>query len=179
MKIYTKTGDDGTTSLFDGTRVGKDDARVGAYGDVDELNSYLGLARAQNKDSEIDAWLYEIQKNLFALGAQLANPAQKKQKAKSDFGSDKVLQLESWIDTIQAQLPPLTGFILPGGSLVGASLNVARSICRRAERLAVALSKNQALDELCVTYLNRLSDYLFVLSRLANQRLGIKDIPWI
>jgi len=179
MKIYTKTGDDGSTALFDGSRVSKDDLRVSAYGDVDELNCVIGMARAQSTDTEITTWLVQMQRDLFALGAQLANPKHKKQKDKSEFGPDKVTALEKIIDKIEAQVDPLTGFILPGGAPVSATLELARTVCRRAERATIYLARTQTVDPLHIQYLNRLSDCFFMLARLANKRLGVKDLPWL
>lgn len=178
MKIYTKTGDDGTTSLFDGTRVSKGHARIQAYGDVDELNSLLGLALAGAGPQELKSQLLQIQKDLFALGAQLANPTHKKQKAKSDFSEEKILGLEKSIDAFESNLEPMKNFILPGGDLMSSWLHLARTVCRRAERHLVLVQKAEALEPLFVKYLNRLSDYLFVAARWANWKAGVKDIPW-
>src|SRR5205085_12081909 len=141
MKIYTRTGDSGETSLFGGTRVGKDDPRVAAYGDVDELHAYLGLARAHGADAEIDAELVKLQRDLFALGAQLADPTGQvgTRISKAVLRDDDVERLERLIDALEAQLPPLKNFILAGGSPCGATLHVARAVCRRAERAMVAL----------------------------------------
>lgn len=177
-KIYTKTGDDGTTSLFDGSRVGKDDARVAVYGDVDELNGIIGMAAAFLEANDLRTTLYRIQKDLFAFGAKLANPAARKQKEKADFGEDKISFLESEIDRMETSLPPMTNFILPGGSPAAAALHVARCVCRRAERLLVAFARSTALDPLYVKFLNRLSDYLFVAARTANRLAGRDDVPW-
>lgn len=179
MKIYTKTGDDGTTSLFDGTRVSKGHARIQAYGDVDELNSLLGLALAGTGPQELKFQLLQIQKDLFALGAQLANPTHKKQKAKSDFNEEKIGGLEKSIDAFESDLEPMKNFILPGGDLMSSWLHLARTVCRRAERHLVLVQKAEALEPLFVKYLNRLSDYLFVAARWANWKAGVKDIPWM
>lgn len=178
MKIYTKTGDDGTTALFDGTRVGKDDERVTVYGDVDELNAYVGLGASLLKDASLKNELYGIQKDLFALGAKLANPKERKQKAKADFDESKVTALEQSIDRMEARLKPMTNFILPGGTPASAALHVARTVCRRAERLMVALARKEPLDEIYVKFINRLSDYLFVAARFANYLEKCEDIPW-
>lgn len=178
MKIYTKTGDDGTTSLFDGTRVGKDDARVNLYGDIDELNGVIGLAAALLADAGLKNVLYRIQKDLFALGAKLANPAERKQKAKADFGEDKIVFLETEIDRMEAELEPMKNFILPGGTPAAGALHVARSACRRAERSLVAFNRHEASDPLYVKFLNRLSDHLFVAARFANRLAKCEDIPW-
>lgn len=178
MKIYTKTGDDGTTSLFDGTRVNKDHHRVDTYGDVDELNASLGVAIASLNDEEIKKILLRIQRNLFAMGAQLANPQHKKQKTKADFGGDKITALEKAIDQCEAEIDPIKNFILHGGSIAASHLDLARTICRRAERQLVSLSQNESVDSNLVMYLNRLSDLLFMLARVVNKRMGVKDIPW-
>ena len=178
MKIYTRTGDTGETSLFGGTRVGKDDPRVAAYGDVDELNANLGLARSASRDGEIDAVLVQLQRDLFALGALLADPSgtvgQKISKA-TIIDAD-VARLEQSIDTFEAELAPLTKFILAGGSPCGAALHVARAVCRRAERQMVALEP--AVDPLLLKYINRLSDLLFVLARTVNHRAGVPETTW-
>jgi len=177
MKIYTRTGDAGETSLFGGTRVGKDDPRVAAYGDVDELNAHLGFARAA-AHAELADEIAKLQRDLFALGAQLADPSgtvgSKISKAVMTEGD--VTRLEQVIDRFEAELPPLTNFILAGGSVCGAELHVARAVCRRAERAMVALEP--AVDPLLLKYINRLSDLLFVLARSANQRAGLADLPW-
>jgi cob(I)alamin adenosyltransferase len=178
MKIYTKTGDGGQTSLFGGTRVGKDDPRVAAYGEVDELNANLGLARAVAADGEIAAELVRLQRDLFAMGALLADPSgtvgQKISKAR--IADADVTRLEHVIDKFESELPPLTNFVLAGGSLCGAALHVARAACRRAERSSVALEP--AVDPLLLTYINRLSDLLFVLARAANHRAGAPETTW-
>ena len=178
MKIYTKTGDAGETSLFGGLRVRKSDPRVAAYGDVDELNAQLGLARATGADAEIDAELLQLQRDLFALGAQLADPTERiashVRKATLDDGD--VVRLEQLIDKLEAGLPPLRHFILAGGSVSGAALHVARAVCRRAERGMVALEP--AVDRTLLKYINRLSDLLFVLARTVNHRAGAAETPW-
>jgi len=178
MKIYTRTGDTGETSLFGGTRVGKDDPRVHAYGEVDEVNACLGLARASATDPEIDSELVRLQRDLFALGAQLADPANKvgNRSAKARLGDQDVARLEELIDRMEAGLPPLKNFILAGGTPCGAALHVARAVCRRAERAMVAL--DPAVDSLLLRYVNRLSDLLFVLARTANQRAGVAETVW-
>jgi cob(I)alamin adenosyltransferase len=178
MKIYTRTGDTGETSLFGGTRVGKDDARVHAYGEVDELNAHLGLARASGGDSDVDAELVRLQRELFALGAQLADPDRtvSDKSAKAHLGVEAVTRLEQLIDRLEADLPPLRHFILAGGTPCGAALHVARAVCRRAERAMVSLGP--ALDPVLLRYINRLSDLLFVLARTANHRAGVEETPW-
>lgn len=179
IKIYTKTGDKGETSLFDGTRVAKYHDRVSAYGGVDELNAYLGIVRVHIKSNEaLDETFQNIQKDLFAVGAKLANPAQKKQKQKADFGEEKIVFLEEQIDKMEAKLKPLTNFILPGGSELAAHLSFARTLCRRVEREVVALSQKEEILETVVVYLNRLSDYLFVASRYANFLEDVEDVKW-
>ncbi|OVE81022.1 ATP:cob(I)alamin adenosyltransferase [bacterium K02(2017)] len=177
-KIYTKTGDQGQTSLFDGTRVGKDHERIDLYGEVDELNSMIGLTLSfLDKDAHKQP-LLQVQRDLFALGAKLANPADKKQKEKSDFDHTKIEYLEAQIDQMTAVLPALKSFILPGGNQAAASLHLARCICRRAERNLVKILNNNTLDELYLQYLNRLSDYLFVMARLVNFESGLQDTAW-
>lgn len=178
MKIYTKTGDAGETSLFGGVRVRKCDARVGAYGDVDELNAQLGVARANCADNEIDAVLVQLQRDLFALGAQLADPGERiaSNVSKAVLRESDVVRLEALIDTLEADLPPLRQFILAGGSACGATLHVARAVCRRAERGMVALEP--PVDPVLLKYINRLSDLLFVLARTANHRAGAAETPW-
>ncbi len=178
MKIYTKTGDDGTTSLFDGTRVKKDHQRVDTYGDVDELNASLGVAITLLNDPEIKNLLLQIQRDLFAMGAQLANPQHKKQKNKADFGENKITALEKAIDRCDSEIDPIKNFILHGGSLPASHLDLARTVCRRAERKLVSLNQKETVDSQILIYLNRLSDLLFMLARMVNKRMGVKDIPW-
>jgi cob(I)alamin adenosyltransferase len=178
VKIYTRTGDTGDTSLFDGTRVRKSEPRVEAYGDVDELNACLGLARASGADHEIADELIRLQRDLFALGAQLADPGEKiaARVTKAALGDDDVARLEQLIDRYEAELPALRRFILAGGSPAGAALHVARAVCRRAERRMVAL--DPAVDRVLVRYVNRLSDLLFVLARAVNHRSGAVETEW-
>jgi cob(I)alamin adenosyltransferase len=178
VKIYTRTGDTGDTSLFDGTRVRKSEPRVEAYGDVDELNACLGLARASGADHEIADELVRLQRDLFALGAQLADPGEKiaARVIKAALGDDDVARLEQLIDRYEAELPALRRFILAGGSPAGAALHVARAVCRRAERRMVALEP--AVDAVLVRYVNRLSDLLFVLARAVNHRSGAVETEW-
>jgi len=178
MKIYTKTGDDGTTALFDGTRVRKDDERVELYGDVDELNGILGLANSFIINADLKKAIQSIQKDLFALGAQLANPKHKQQKEKADFDETKVTWLENQIDQMEKALNPMKSFILPGGSSSSGSLHLARSVCRRGERKLVHFATKKDVDPLYIKYINRLSDYLFVAARYANFLEGKEDIPW-
>jgi cob(I)alamin adenosyltransferase len=182
VKIYTKTGDHGETGLFDGTRVPKDAPRVEAYGDVDELNALLGtvLSFIQD-DEEIRTCLLTIQHDLFVVGAQLADPSARveaKRGEKANFSEAKVTELETWIDQFEASIPPLRQFILPGGSKGGAALHHARTVCRRAERRIVSLSQDTDIAPLLITYMNRLSDFLFVAARLENSRKNRPEIPW-
>ena len=178
MKIYTRTGDAGETSLFDGTRVTKHDPRVEAYGDVDELNAWLGLVRAAGLDADLDGELVQIQRDLFALGAQLADPADKiaNRVTKAALADDDVARLERLIDRLETEVPPLRRFILAGGMPTGAALHVARTVCRRAERRIVSLMP--AADAVLLRYVNRLSDLLFVLARVVNVRGGAPETEW-
>ena len=178
MKIYTRTGDAGETSLFDGTRVSKADSRVDAYGDVDELNAWLGLARAAGLDPDLDQPLVRIQQDLFALGAQLADPGERiaDRVVKASLSDGDVGRLEGLIDRLETELPPLRRFILAGGAQAGAALHVARTVCRRAERRMVSLTPTP--DAVLIRYVNRLSDLLFVLARVANHRAGVPEIEW-
>ena len=180
MKIYTRAGDKGDTGLVDGSRVPKDDARVGAYGDVDELNAVLGLARAQAGGGDLDRLLADLQRDLFALGAQLADPRAMvaERKPKAAVTTSHVERLERAIDVREAELPPLQAFILPGGTPLGALLHLARTVCRRAERAMVALSRAHALDPVLLAYVNRLSDLLFVLARHENHARGVPEDRW-
>lgn len=178
MKIYTKTGDQGETSLFDGTRVTKNHARVELYGEIDEINSHIGLALSFAKDPDFKTALFQIQRDLFALGAKLANPQDKKQKDKADFDESKITNLETQIDAWERQLEPMKNFILPGGTHASASLQIARCVCRRAERALVTFTQNHPTSPLYLEYINRLSDYLFVAARMANHLENEKDIPW-
>lgn len=177
MKIYTKTGDAGETGLFGGARVSKASARVAAYGDVDELNSALGLARLHRIDDERDALLGAIQSELFDLGAELAAKPGKTAPA-PQVGEEEIARLERAIDRAEEELAPLSSFILPGGSPGAAHLHLARTVCRRAERSVVALAEDGSVRAEVLRYLNRLSDLLFVLARLANARAGVTDVPW-
>ena len=176
MKIYTKTGDQGETSLFDGTRVSKADARVDTYGDVDELQAWLGFARATGAPERLGVMLEQIQRDLFALGAQLADPQHRiaGRVTKASLSADDVARLETWIDALEETLPALRHFILAGGAPSGAALHIARAVCRRAERRMVALGA----DALLITYINRLSDLLFVMARAANQDAASPETEW-
>ena len=186
MKIYTKTGDSGNTSLFGGTRVPKYHLRIEAYGTIDELNSYIGLVRDQDIDAQTSKTLFKIQHELFTIGAMLATPPDKeKLKSGKDrlsifkITTDNVLFLEREIDTIQQVLPPMKNFILPGGHQTVSFCHIARCICRRAERLSVQLHHEEPVNEVILTYLNRLSDYLFVLARKLTIDNQAKEIYWI
>ena len=181
MKIYTKTGDAGDTGLFGGGRVPKDDARVEAYGDVDELNAVLGLVRAVEPLPRIDEVLVPIQRDLFSIGALLATPDLDKMHRhleKASIDSRRIEALEHAIDECDRELEPLKAFIIPGGSRKGAALHVARTVCRRAERRVVHLQHDVEIPELVVIYLNRLSDLLFTLARLANVLTGAGEVTW-
>ena len=181
MKIYTKTGDEGETGLFGGERVPKDHRRVAAYGDVDELNAAVGLARATAPVEFEDPLLQTIQRDLFTVGAELATPDPArlaKALGGPPLGDAEVTALEQAIDRLDAGLPPLRAFILPGGAPKGAAFHVARTVCRRAERTVVGLARETPVSAAIRHYLNRLSDLLFVLARAANARAGAGDLPW-
>jgi cob(I)alamin adenosyltransferase len=180
QRIYTKTGDEGQTGLFGGGRVSKDNPRVSAYGDVDELNAVIGWTLTQLDDEEVAARLRTIQTDLFALGAHLATAVlEKNHKPKlPGLPSERVSQMEAWIDAAEAELPELKSFILPGGSSGGAALHVSRTVCRRAERSVVTLAALEQVDPFVVVYLNRLSDLLFDMARLVNQRAGEAETKW-
>ena len=179
MKIYTKTGDSGETSLFDNSRVSKADVRVDAYGEVDELNACLGAARAAGVDPDVDEALVTIQQELFAVGARLADPASRiaERVTKAAVTEGGIRRLEETIDRLELELPPLRRFILPGGSAAGSLLHLARTVCRRAERRVVGLGPG-SVEPSVVIYLNRLSDLLFVMARAVNHRAGIAEIEW-
>jgi len=174
VKIYTKTGDDGTTGLFGGGRVRKDDARVDAYGTVDELNAVVGVGRALGLGKMSEEVLAQVQVDLFALGGELATVPGKEEKLPMRLGESDAQRLELAIDAAEVGLPALTNFILPGGSQQAAALHLARTVCRRAERLVIALGARSEL----VIYLNRLSDLLFVLARRENHERKVEDVPW-
>ena len=179
MKIYTKTGDQGMTGLLGKGRVSKDDVRIEAYGTVDELNAVLGLVRTHALDATVDGLIAQFQEELFAAGSALADP--------SPVGpfyhaitSEHIARLEIAIDALETELKPLTEFILPGGTPAAAHIHLARTVCRRAERLTVRLSRREGEDvsDLLIIYLNRLSDLLFVLARVLNHKAGVADTPW-
>ena len=179
MKIYTRTGDAGDTGLFGGPRVRKDDVRIEAYGTVDELNAVLGLARTEHASPELSELLESIQHDLFVIGAELATP-EPGQGTMPAIGITDVERLEGYIDQYEAELPPLKQFILPGGSPAGATLHVARGVCRRTERRVITLQSTSKteISATIIIYLNRLSDLLFVLARFANQQTGQPEIAW-
>ena len=178
MKIYTKTGDKGDTSLFGGQRVPKDALRIEAYGTVDELNSLLGVALADNAEPLVDKVLGHVQRELFDLGADLATPRSNDRKQIKRIEPRDAHALEKYIDNLETHLRPLRAFILPGGSPVAAWLHYARTVCRRAERAVVRLSRNEDIGEGITVYLNRLSDLLFVLARYANHAAGVAETKW-
>ncbi|WP_348824578.1 cob(I)yrinic acid a,c-diamide adenosyltransferase [Flavobacterium aestuarii] len=186
MKVYTKTGDGGTTALFGGTRVPKDHARIESYGTVDELNSYIGLIRDQEINNHYKEILVEIQDRLFTIGAILATPPEKEVMKNGELRlknlgiTDADIEfLEKEIDTMEEVLPPMTHFVLPGGHETVSYCHIARCVCRRAERLAVHLSHNEPVAEIAIKYLNRLSDYLFVLARKLSFDLNADEVKWI
>ena len=181
MKIYTKTGDTGDTALFGGGRVGKDHPRVEAYGDVDELNAAIGMVRAAEPMPRIDEVLVPIQRDLFSIGALLATPNLEKMQQhleKARIDDARITELEVAIDECDAELEPLKAFIIPGGTPKSAALHVARTVCRRAERRVVHLQHDIEIPGLVVIYLNRLSDLLFSLARVANRRAGAGEVTW-
>jgi cob(I)alamin adenosyltransferase len=181
MKIYTKTGDAGDTGLFGGGRVPKSHPRVAAYGDIDELNAVLGMVRAAGEMARIDDVIVPIQKDLFAIGALLATPDREKMRQhleKANVTDARVAELERAIDAGDDELEPLKTFIIPGGTPKAAALHVARTVCRRAERAVVELAADTDIPQLVVVYLNRLSDLLFTLARVANKRAGADEVAW-
>jgi cob(I)alamin adenosyltransferase len=181
MKIYTKTGDDGSTGLIGGSRVSKADPRLECYGTIDELNAFIGHGAVAADPSLVEK-LRAVQNELFVMGALLATPDDGPAPANvamPELGDGAIARLEAQIDAAESVLPPLHNFILPGGSETSARLHVARTVCRRAERLLVALAREHRVDPLLVRYLNRLSDWLFVHARLANQLAGVADVPWV
>ena len=179
MKIYTKTGDDGSTGLLGPGRVAKDSPRIDAYGTVDELNAAIGVSRASGPDHRADASLLSIQDDLFAVGAALADP-DPSGRFHNSVKPDRSERLEREIDAMEAELTPLAEFILPGGTASASHVHLARTICRRAERLVVSLANTsgERVPGDLIVYLNRLSDHLFVLARAINARAGSKDVPW-
>ncbi|UCD25809.1 MAG: cob(I)yrinic acid a,c-diamide adenosyltransferase [Gemmatimonadota bacterium] len=181
MRIYTKSGDSGQTSFFGGRRVSKDDARVAAYGDVDELNSSIGVAVATDPVELEHGLLTDVQRDLFTIGARLASPDPEKLTQaleKTTLHNVRIAELESAIDRIDDELPDLGSFILPGGTAKSALLHYSRSVCRRTERSVVALARHEVVPDLVLAYLNRLSDLLFMVARLANHRSNVSDTKW-
>ena len=178
MKIYTKTGDQGITSLLGGTRVPKSDLRIDAYGTVDELNSYIGLLRDQPVNADRTDVLKEIQDRLFTIGADLATVPGKDKVKKPDLHPEDIELLENEMDQMELRLPPLTAFILPGGHTAVSFCHVARTVCRRTERISVELASFEPVSDLVIQYLNRLSDYLFVLGRIMALELDVEEVTW-
>lgn len=178
MKIYTRTGDDGETSLFAGGRVRKSHLRVETYGTVDELNSWLGAVRAGGLPPQADTWLERVQNELFTLGADLATPMDSSPAWLVRMEGGPSVALEANIDQMDAELEPLRAFILPGGTPAAASLHIARTVCRRAERACVALAEHEPINPVAVQYLNRLSDFLFTLARWVNLKAGESETKW-
>ncbi|WP_026166595.1 cob(I)yrinic acid a,c-diamide adenosyltransferase [Gracilimonas tropica] len=178
MKIYTKKGDSGNTSLFGGQRVSKSSKRIDAYGTVDELNSILGMATSFGLSKKGSELLETVQQQLFVLGADLATPASKEVRIER-IGHKEVEFLEQAIDEMEEELEPLKNFILPGGAQTGATLHFARTVCRRAERITVECRHEEEISEVAIMYINRLSDFLFVLARFENKQAGTKETTWI
>ncbi len=179
VKIYTKTGDKGTTSLIGGTKVSKADLRIDAYGTVDELNSYIGLCKDVINEDGTGKVLQEVQDRLFTIGSALACDPEKNIKMSiPDLHEEDCRYLELEIDRMQAQLPVMKSFILPGGHIAVSQLHIARCVCRRAERCCIRLAEAHAVEPLIIKYLNRLSDYLFVLARYVGEKLGAQEIAW-
>ncbi len=178
MKIYTKTGDQGTTALFGGKRISKADLRIDSYGTVDELNSYVGLLRDQDVNRNRNDFLIEIQDRLFTIGSILATELGNNKVKIPALQEENIQVLEKEIDSMEAGLPPMRVFVLPGGHPSVSFGHIARTVCRRAERLAVALDQQDKIDPLVIKYLNRLSDYLFVLCRAMSKELGAVETPW-
>ena len=178
MKIYTKTGDKGKTSLLGGTRVSKSHERINAYGTIDELNSFLGLVSDLDHNDERTKFIQEIQSRLFTIGSSLAAESDKAKEFKPDLEENDVKDLELAIDGMNVSLSPMKNFILPGGSQLVSTTHIARTVCRRAERLIIKLSESEDIEEIITKYLNRLSDYLFVLARKQGYDLKVEEIPW-
>ncbi len=178
MKIYTKTGDKGQTSLIGGTRVTKNHIRIEAYGTVDELNSWIGLLRDTVTDKNVNAILIEIQDRLFTIGSILATDPEKSKMKLPELHKEDIFKLEKEIDAIDAIVPPMKSFVLPGGHPIVSHCHIARCICRRAERCTIHLTEEFPVEEIVIQYLNRLSDYLFMLSRKLSHDLGAEEIPW-
>ena len=177
-RIYTRTGDKGETGLVGGARVSKDSLRVDAYGSVDELNSVLGVVRAFLNDKELDELLAGLQRDLFVVGADLASTPEAQQRSLPRISKERIVEMERAIDRFETELSPLKAFILPGGGVAGSLLHNARTVSRRAERRIVTLSKREPINEQMVPYMNRLSDLLFVLARVANRRENKAETEW-
>lgn len=178
MKIYTKKGDKGETSLLGGTRVPKHHIRIEAYGTVDELNSWLGLIRDQNISADIKKFLINIQDRLFTIGSHLATDPKKNKIKLPSLNEDDTILLEKEIDKMNETIPEMKSFVLPGGNEIVSYCHIARCVCRRAERCVVHLAQNEKVEEIIIKYLNRLSDYLFVLSRKFSHEFRAEEIPW-
>lgn len=176
MKIYTKTGDDGTTGIFNGTRISKSESRIQAYGMVDEINSFLGVILSKHVEKDIENLILKIQNDLFVVGSDLSNPDLK--NTENRVNDEMIKTLEENIDKFEEKLPPLTNFILPGGHEIASLVHVSRSITRRAETFVTSLSEKEKINQNCLKYLNRLSDFLFVIARTINNRKNIKDVIW-
>lgn len=179
MKIYTKTGDDGTTGLLGGTRVAKYDLRIEAYGTVDELNSHVGLLGTLQGTEPEETTLKQVQDRLFALGASLATDDAHSRVYRPDLHPDDTLALEAQMDAWETTLPPLKNFVLPGGCAANAHAHLCRTVCRRAERRVVELKETAWVQEEVLLYLNRLSDWFFMYSRVLSQRLGAPEVAWV
>lgn len=178
MKIYTKFGDSGETALFGGTRVGKDAPRIEAIGTVDELNAYIGYAQTLIDDADLSELMTRVQNHLFSVGADLATPSTHAKAAEFRISEDFTTEMETAIDTLSEELPPLTNFILPGGCTAGAILHIARVVCRRSERCVVCLAREEDVNPEIIRSLNRLSDLLFVLARVVNFRASAPEPIW-
>ena len=178
MKIYTKTGDKGKTSLLGGTRVSKSNERINTYGTVDELNSFLGLVSDLDQDKNRVLFIRNIQSRLFTIGSSLAAETDRAKDFKPDLEDTDVTELEKAIDDMNESLPAMKSFILPGGHQLVSTTHISRTVCRRAERLIIKLSESENVEEIIIRYLNRLSDYLFVFARKQGHDLKIKEIPW-
>jgi cob(I)alamin adenosyltransferase len=176
-RIYTRTGDKGETGLLGNVRISKDSLRVSAYGEVDELNSVLGLVRSSSQNTEINTLLEGLQRDLFTMGADLASPTKEGRNVQR-VTKDMIMELEKTIDILQGKLPPLSAFILPGGGETGALLHLSRCVARRAERSLVTLSRKENVNDNMIPYINRLSDLLFVMARFANHQDGKREMEW-
>ncbi len=176
MKIYTKTGDDGTTGIQNGARISKTDSRIQAYGTVDEINSFLGIILSKLDETDLENLITKLQNDLFLVGSDLSNPDLK--NTQNRVNDEMIKTLEENIDNLEKKLPPITNFILPGGHEIAALVHVSRSITRRAEIFVISLSEKEKINNNCIIYLNRLSDLLFVIARTINQRKNVKDVIW-